>query len=48
MLAGSGGDLMRFVIVQRTNGSLDMSGADAGTVPETLDVLTLLRNGTLR
>ena len=44
MLAGSSGDVLRFVLVHRVNGALRASDSGAGTQPDTLEVLTLIRN----
>ena len=43
LLAGSSGDLLRFVVVHRENGALRVGDADAGEAPDALSVVTLLR-----
>ncbi len=45
MLAGSSGDLFRFVAVHRVNGELVDFDASTGELPETMEILTLIRNG---
>ncbi|MDH3642898.1 MAG: hypothetical protein OES38_12430 [Gammaproteobacteria bacterium] len=44
MLAGSGGDLLRFVVVQRVNGALREVDPTSSEMPEAMMVLTLIRN----
>ena len=44
MLAGSGGDLLRFVAVQRDNGVLREVDPTSSEMPDTMMVLTLIRN----
>lgn len=43
LLAGSGGDLLRFVAVHRDNGALRPHDPSTGEAPDTLQLLTLIR-----
>ena len=45
MLSGSGGDLLRFVAVHRVNGALREIDPTSGEMPDTLMVVTMIRNG---
>lgn len=43
MLAGSGGDVLRFILVHRVNGELRTGDPSTGEAPEALELLTLQR-----